>query len=680
MISKQQRIKLELIQIKGIRKLLYEKVDKDVLKSKVEYALRTGEVKDLKRGVERLSRKQLIQIIESITVINDSDIDQIYEQYRYGLKPGFTLFYIHGNSKSIEISLLEKSVEKELMLIKWKEDDKYKQLKYKSATKINENTYELSFTYLSKYTFLSEDEKPQYIYELKDCFVWINIEDMFIAIKNAPNKITICLKNCFGHIYNTRISNIKLTKRVINDVFGDDNMRKGTYFNPNASDSEAQKVTISDPNLSEKIAVRRAFEGYDITNTYIKETINDDLDSTLGINCKQGKIYLTKNLNATNFRDWSIRRIRDIVDYLKTSDISADFDIFRAENIMDDDIWKDFSVVQKEMLEKIIYVIYKHKKDPKSINNIELDFIEMYTQLYKHFYREIVFDCDDCEEMSFGYCKSCGSSQLKCTKDGTIICEECGEIQKDSYEFTCEEGHDNAFGDLESCIILRPTYRVLDNIRTILQVRFDIDFNISKETFYIQGNFINFVGENQEYTIQCSEVKELSPIMNVEVDGKERERLLDEFTSDIKEKCSKSTNKNCNNCDSDEKRFCIMKMFTVFDFRPSPHQNNEFGDVNFEITYKGEKMTLVGIAKSRNSKGDVLNLSDNSTREMLQQLLTMTRDKRVGVIALICPMRFHPQLVKEIQYISKLTKVRVLFFDDDFMIRLLAYYRKLNEK
>lgn len=64
---------------------------------------------------------------------------------------------------------------------------------------------------------------------------------------------------------------------------------------------------------------------------------------------------------------------------------------------------------------------------------------------------------------------------------------------------------------------------------------------------------------------------------------------------------------------------------------------------------------------------------------MLQQVLTMTHDRRAEIIAPICPMRFHPQLSAELEYIAKLTGKKLVILDDEFMVRLLKYNNKLNK-
>lgn len=99
-LNKQTRTKLDMIRIEGICKMLLANIEHDELKRKIEVVTKSTEIKDAKSAIYRLSRSQLIKIIElSPNSITSNDIEHAYEHYRYGLKPGFTLYYIGKNSK-----------------------------------------------------------------------------------------------------------------------------------------------------------------------------------------------------------------------------------------------------------------------------------------------------------------------------------------------------------------------------------------------------------------------------------------------------------------------------------------------------------------------------------------------------------------------------------------------------
>ena len=96
MISNENLIKLELIQVSGIVNMLLNKCDIDLLEIRIN-RIRDIETKDVKKIIKRLSRKELIQLVKMSSEINDDDVKQAYEMNRYGLRPGFTLCYFGKN-------------------------------------------------------------------------------------------------------------------------------------------------------------------------------------------------------------------------------------------------------------------------------------------------------------------------------------------------------------------------------------------------------------------------------------------------------------------------------------------------------------------------------------------------------------------------------------------------------
>lgn len=94
-----QKTKLDLIRIEGICRMIIQKIEEDDLVNIIESVTKTT-VQNAKKAIFQLPRYQLIDIIELAgKAITDEDINSAYEQYRYGLKPGFTLYYLSGKGK-----------------------------------------------------------------------------------------------------------------------------------------------------------------------------------------------------------------------------------------------------------------------------------------------------------------------------------------------------------------------------------------------------------------------------------------------------------------------------------------------------------------------------------------------------------------------------------------------------
>ena len=92
-ISEERKIKLESMQVNGIRSLLRENIDKESLELRLLQVTGQGSIRDVGKFLDTLSRNMLIRTVEQSPEITDLLIDSAYERYRYGLKPGFTLFW-----------------------------------------------------------------------------------------------------------------------------------------------------------------------------------------------------------------------------------------------------------------------------------------------------------------------------------------------------------------------------------------------------------------------------------------------------------------------------------------------------------------------------------------------------------------------------------------------------------
>lgn len=656
---KSDKTKLELIRLDGIRSLIVNKINEEQLIEiiKQEFNL---DSKKCYETLKKLNRSQLIKIIDKSNIISSNDIDETYEQYRYGLKPGFTIFtFLNSGLSEINSNEINKKIENKLVGLHYFEDSKFKSLTLKNIMEIRDNTFEFSFTYLSKYTYINDSDEPDYIYELKDCFVWVNLKNNFLAIKNCPNDIQNKLLNLFSNILNVSLYNIKITKKLINEVFNG-KIKKGTFIKPDATDEEVTKIIIADDELTKKKIYQDGVSSYDMSNTFLDEQLDDSTKSTLGINCKSGKIYLTKNVNATQFRNWSINSINRIINYLNDINNCKEKDIFQSRNILSN---TNYSSDEKSIIENICYNIFLYINTGETSFLMQKDVIVIKTKLKSKFYTTLFGFCDICKEETQLFCPKCNRSNLKLIKD-SICCMECEE---NITTFLCDEGH-NIYGkNLVDIIRLLPNREFIDEINGYLLTNFGIRLEGS---FVLEGNHLNIhkysSGEILDYT-KIEEFKKIQEINIINIKDQ-----LDKYNK-IKEKCRKCSNEECSIC-TNNTNLCIMKLFIGFgNYRPSPHQGQEFGDVNFKITYEGKKeYNFVGIAKSRPKSG-VLNLSDHASREMIQQILTMSRDKRVDVIGAICPAKFHDQLRQELYYLAKITKVRIIILDDIFMSKLLIY-------
>lgn len=128
-IPEEQRIKLESMQIKGIRWMIWNNIEKEDIESRLLQIRGQSSTNDLTKLVNTQSRANLIRLIECSPEITESIIDSAYEKYRYGLKPGFTLFWAKRKDiKTISQEELADKIQEYLSNLRYGDDDKYKNL------------------------------------------------------------------------------------------------------------------------------------------------------------------------------------------------------------------------------------------------------------------------------------------------------------------------------------------------------------------------------------------------------------------------------------------------------------------------------------------------------------------------------------------------------------------------
>ena len=145
-IPEEQKIKLESMQIKGIRAMIWQNIDKESIETRLLQIKKQSYTNDIQKLVNSQSRAVLIQLIEMSPAIKPQTIDAIYEKYRYGLKPGFTLFWAkRSNDISFNKDSLEEKIKEFTSSQEYEDDAKYKNLEFVSIVEFG-GIFEISLS------------------------------------------------------------------------------------------------------------------------------------------------------------------------------------------------------------------------------------------------------------------------------------------------------------------------------------------------------------------------------------------------------------------------------------------------------------------------------------------------------------------------------------------------------
>lgn len=680
-LSQEQQIKLESMQIKGIRRMIWKNIEKNIIESRLLSISGQGAISDLNKFINSQNRTTLIKLIKISPEITSVEIDEAYEKYRYGLKPGFTLFWVKRNiNNTVTKEELEQKLKIYLSMLQFEDDAKFKDLKY-TANIVFDDVYEISLTYLQRLNYIDPNSEFTYIYMMKECFVWVGINRNFIAINNMPEVLMNSIKRFFSQLYNADITNIKITNSLLKTVFSTSNTKRITRHNSNPPENQLEKITVADPELSKKMsAIPSGYENYDVTNTQYIEDIDSSTTGTLGVNCNKGKLYLSKTLTSTQFRNWSTRRINEIIGYYENITDDALEDVSEL-NMFTSSQWEGIKSSSLSILNEIAYILIKCKRSGIDNYPITIAPHKVYTELKDYFYEKTSFICDVCEEKAIPACVKCGSSLLAVTKRPPfcITCPDCGERQTEVFKFICEKGHISSFENIDELVELIAmdsfTQKMFDTIHKYYS---DISFD-KGEYFTITISGLTIMNSPSYEKLKPSDIKEFAMISKRSLicDYNELSKVLYK----MKEKCNHPTNENCIQCKNSSSNTlsdigCILKLFKSFEgFNMQPHHGHEFGDVSMLVSLNGTNRTFIGIAKSGKDK---ITKASQTGREIIEQVISAFVDDRAEIIGVIYPGIIDNQLKQMLYNEAKVHNKSLVIMDNDFMIKMLDYYLEEN--
>lgn len=679
-IPEEQKIKLESMQIKGIRAMIWQNIEKNKIESRLLQIKKQNYTNDLQKLVNSQSRAVLIELIEISPEIYPQTIDAAYEKYRYGLKPGFTLFWAkRSNNIAFDKDSLEAKIKEFVTSQKYGEDDKYKNLEFVSIMEFG-GIYEISLSYLQKFNYINEVGEFTYIYMMKECFVWVGIDKNFIAINNMPEVLINALKRLFSKLYSADITNIKITSKLLEKVFPSEKAKRVTRHNANPPENQLEKITFADQNLGDKKdCIPDGYEDYDITNTQYVEDIDENTTGTLGVNCNKGKMYLSKSLTSSQFRAWSTRRIDNIISFFQNSS-DVTLETISGFNMFSSSSWDGIKQSSIPILNEIALAIITCKKSNIDSYPVSFDLYKAYIELSNKFYEKVYCLCDSCEETSIPSCPDCGGTHFTITKKSPakIVCNDCGKAQGGPFVFDCENGHTNTVADINDAISLIATDDFIEQLLATIKLYYpDIVFD-HKEYFCLNNGSLTILRSPNYEKLKASDIQEFAPIVNRQLIHSPD--MLQSSLKQLKEKCPHPTNDKCSQCrnrmiSNINDVQCILKLFEDFEgYTPQPHQGHEFGDVSMLLTYNGRNLTFLGAAKSVNLHTPKITKASNTGREIIQQVIDAFNDNRAEIIGVIYPDMIDDQLKYLLFHEAKIHNKKFVILDKEFMLHLLDKY------
>lgn len=678
-------VALDLMRIEGICKMLMQTIESEALERRFLSVSGQGRVDNVKQALALLSKADLRKIIEVSPEITDEVVKSFYNEYRYGRKPGFVLYWANGFvGKAIQEGALKTSLTAYLETKKYNPDARYKDLKMVGITVWTENSfrvYELGLSYLKKYSFITENNQFDYIHELVDCFAWINAEKGFVAFYNMPPTIERILKAFILDTYGVKLLGLSLDRKILDTIFDPSSRTKISLTQYSSKGDRPQKATFSDTDLASKQeALLEDYQEYDVGSALYNEGIDENITATLGINSHRGKLYINKNLTTPQFRRWSVRRIVTIIEYF--ADIFSDTGIEKIEHVQlfNTGKWERLSAAKRGILKKIAFSLLCCKQ--KGLLSFPLEDISA-VDIVKHLAADISYcsllSCDSCGETGIPECPACGKRSINILGTGKVICQNCGATLS---AFKCECGYIQEFDSPDDYISVTLKDEFLANLVEELRIAIPEIAYGNEECISIYRNQIHILKRANYSRLHPSDILEFKDLYTRKITNEQVEKAQ-KLLRRINEKCNQHpTNEKCEACKYKKIQAlsevqCMQQLFCYFEeFIPKTHQGQEYGDISITVHTGNEAYNLQGVMKSQTTK---ITRSSPVGREILDQVLKGIMDQRTDIVAVIAPAVFDDQLKETLNTLGKRFNRKIVFLDADYMYRLvIAIERQIS--
>lgn len=628
---------------------------------------------DQRDKVDKYTKSEVITKFRSLN-LKDTDILDIYTQYKFGKNLSFQLFYTNRNLGEVDFSLsrwqIGNNYKSDLSNVKYESLPRVKDLKFTDIENLDNNILEFGYKYhsLHKYFNDTEQEEPSYIYETQYGFLWINKIESYIIVISKDEKIVQIIKDFIYKNFDIKLIQPQLTKEILNKIFLPENTKSATYTETlGATAKVSYPSTAKEYNqISENVnTVIQQMENSGIrkANGRYQECITEGEKgkSIISVNADKCRISILKTYSANEIRNWGKEKfslITNELNNMKLKDISQFFDIFSKEILEDYRLPKDDISNIKKICGALYNAVIKKK-------NYEIPNLNIYSEKFdisKYFNIIPLFDCPACGEMHYAKCYNCDVNYE--WKKG-LFCPKCKNIYADKVYLKCDNGQSNEISVYEA-ITLTPNSKLLEILaRFIVQTK--ENFDIKHQGFYIRNNKLIYFHNISSTELSIKELSTFESIdTNLQINNPNEYKTLKNECKQIPEKCKSSQKTNCSNCLSNPSLSCLMKMFAYIEtsYKPQPHKGGEYGDASFVSEVNNSQQNIKIIMKSEEKNGIVLP-STRTGREIIVQLITQyMRDSYNPILMILTPSQIDGYLKADIRNLVKLKNGKVVFAEE----------------
>jgi hypothetical protein len=621
-----------------------------------------------------MNRTDLITLVDQTPDITSAQVDELYEDYRYGGRASFYIFIFRaqpGAADPLDVDAWNAILED----LQDSDAPDYLAVKALDTAPLHNHIDEIHFNFRTSHQYEEvENGNLETVLELNHVFLWINKISLYMVVMTRREEINNLLIKATNILLNCIPVPVKLSKSFVNNQFPLEDISRGSWYDVDKDIS----WTASGEDLMNKQGddVRRLEENNERVAGLYKERISDTIQSKLGVHLEKGKIYLTRTIRASILKNWVSTRLHTLI--LEMQNLPPEDVIYLSPESLEE---LNLTGTAQAFFQEIASGILKKRQNPERQIKISAQPARIYSSLRSYFIKPVVsIFCEECETKSLAYCSQCGWGEYELI--GTILrCNVCGNEVSGMATLRCMAGHDILIQNPENKLILKPKSNMQVAIARLIRDANEV-YNEREEFFWIDSTELFYKRNDQKIEFLPDEIDEYSSLPlrdNIPVD------LWDRATKCVikmGEKCAYNNNNptaaDCIDCNQRNLgRLCIPKVFRSLspNFFPTPHGGSEYGDIAITITINGTRKSFIGLAKTIDTtakRGGVEKPNQNAEKWIYQILGQAIRDQAVETFGLIDPKPINAEFRDTVRMLAKMDEKPFIVFGQDEITRMLC--------
>lgn len=310
-----------------------------------------SEPANVKAAIRKLTRVDLLRLIDDCPEFNDAHVRSLYESNLYGVGTSIHIFLFDKIALADTQSLhtLQAKLRNSFAIGLSQQCElspPAKELKLRQLEQVPNYSaiVEGRYSFLRRFEYIDENECAVTSYETVYGFFWLDSSSGYAILQALRTNELKAVRCAIESALDTELVHMRITKELRDRLLflRKENMRAARLYDPFPKSGQFQTLVAEDPFLNEKIA--DLMKGYpQVRNARYIEYVSDTKSATLAVS-ERGSLGLRGRFRSSEFRAWAVSRLNSIVtahrrmqsethSYLETLDLTGfrELDIFENE-------------------------------------------------------------------------------------------------------------------------------------------------------------------------------------------------------------------------------------------------------------------------------------------------------------------------------------------------------------